>query len=240
MSTIEPEQSEMQEADHPDAAANIAGGAALPEARPTDLPERFWDDDAGMVRTDALIAAYLDLERQAGGSKRSVPARPEDYAIKVENDLFASDLEVNKKLHAAGLDQEQVQLVYDLATQHLLPVVADLASSAEAQSQVERLMPDSAGEEPWRHVARQIRLWGESNLLPETFNTLACSREGVLAMHKMMSGNEPELLRGGGRGMTPATESELKQMMRDPRYWRDRDVGFVEKVREGFRQLYDH
>ncbi|MCU0892805.1 MAG: hypothetical protein MUD06_00530 [Rhodospirillales bacterium] len=239
MSTIEQEQSTFQEPSGPEGAANDVESAARAGVRPTDLPERFWDDDASMVRTDALIAAYLELERQAEGSRRSVPANPEDYVIKVENDLFASDEAVNKELHAAGFDQEQVQLVYDLAAQRLLPVAAELASRVEAQSQAERLKQDFGGEEPWREVARQIRLWGENNLAPETFSILASSREGVLAMHKMMSGHEPELLRSGGRGAALPTEGELKQMMRDPRYWRDRDPGFVERVREGFRQLYD-
>jgi hypothetical protein len=33
------------------------------------------------------------------------------------------------------------------------------------------------------------------------------------------------------------SESELKQMLRDPRYWRDQDPEFVERVRAGFREL---
>lgn len=241
MSNIEPEQSKIEAADRIDASpADAAIGAPSP-ARPADLPERFWDEDAGAVRADELVAAYLDLERQIGEGKRAdVPARPDDYVIKVDGDLFSSDEEVNEKLHAAGFNQEQVQLVYDLAASRLLPVVAELASRFEAESEVERLKQDFGGEEPWREVSRQIRLWGESNLPPETYAVLAGSREGVLAMHKMMSGREPELLRNGGRGMTPPTEDELKEMMRDPRYWRDRDASFVGKVREGFRQLYDH
>lgn len=39
-------------------------------------------------------------------------------------------------------------------------------------------------------------------------------------------------------GTAPKTESELKQLMRDPRYWRYQEREIVEKVREGFRQLY--
>lgn len=33
-------------------------------------------------------------------------------------------------------------------------------------------------------------------------------------------------------------ENELKQMMRDTRYWRDHDPEFVERVRDGFQKLY--
>lgn len=239
MSNIEPDRSDDDAAGRHDTADAVADAADAP-MRPADLPARFWDEAAGSVRTDDLVAAYLDLERQTGESgQRPVPARPEDYVVKVENDLFASDAEINKKLHAAGFDQEQVQLVYDLAAAHLLPVVSEVAARFEAESQVERLKQDFGGNEPWREVSRQLRLWGESNLPPETFSILASSREGVLAMHKMMAANEPALLRNGARGTSLPTEGELKEMMRDPRYWRERDASFVEKVREGFRQIYD-
>lgn len=34
------------------------------------------------------------------------------------------------------------------------------------------------------------------------------------------------------------TESKLKQLMRDPRYWKYQDAEIVEKVKQGFRDLY--
>jgi hypothetical protein len=33
-------------------------------------------------------------------------------------------------------------------------------------------------------------------------------------------------------------EADLYKLMRDPRYWRDRDPALIAKVTEGFRQLY--
>jgi hypothetical protein len=33
-------------------------------------------------------------------------------------------------------------------------------------------------------------------------------------------------------------DAALSQMMRDPRYWRDRDPEVIAKVTEGFRRLY--
>ena len=36
----------------------------------------------------------------------------------------------------------------------------------------------------------------------------------------------------------PADEQTLSEMMRDPRYWRDRDAEFVARVTAGFRRLY--
>lgn len=36
----------------------------------------------------------------------------------------------------------------------------------------------------------------------------------------------------------PITESGLKKMMADPRYWRDRDPTIIQQVRDGFMKLY--
>lgn len=39
-------------------------------------------------------------------------------------------------------------------------------------------------------------------------------------------------------GDKKAAEARLREMMRDPRYWRDRDPAFVRRVTEGFGRLY--
>lgn len=33
-------------------------------------------------------------------------------------------------------------------------------------------------------------------------------------------------------------EDNLREMMNDPRYWKDRDPEFVQQVRDGFKALY--
>src|SRR3546814_12392565 len=71
---------------------------------------------------------------------------------------------------------------------------------------------------------------------------LAASQEGVLALRAMMAGQgatgaEPSLLRGGEAAEAQGPES-LGRMMRDPRYWRDRDPNYVQQVADGFRRLY--
>lgn len=43
-----------------------------------------------------------------------------------------------------------------------------------------------------------------------------------------------EIVREG----VPATQEELRTMMKDPRYWRDQDPNIVEQVRQGFRNMY--
>lgn len=42
----------------------------------------------------------------------------------------------------------------------------------------------------------------------------------------------------GAPARPPLSENQLKELMRDPRYWRDRDPEIIEKVRQGFRRLF--
>src|SRR5919106_6296837 len=42
-------------------------------SRPTGVPEKFWDGEAGCIRTDALLKSYLEIERKLG-SMISLPA----------------------------------------------------------------------------------------------------------------------------------------------------------------------
>lgn len=227
---------------------------AAPE-RPPDVPEKFWDADVGAIRVDALLRSYVELERKLGRTLPQPegpddsdardrlltvlgrPAQPEDYVVSPTSDLVQPDPELNARLHAAGFTQEQVQLVYDLAAERLLPMVESLVQETEATRQVERLANRFGGHERWREVAREIRTWGEANLEPEVLTALSTSYQGVLTLHRMMRGSEPELL-GRADGPARLDERTLDQMVRDPRYWRERDPSFIARVTEGFKSLY--
>ena len=68
---------------------------------------------------------------------------------------------------------------------------------------------------------------------------LTTSYDGIVALHRMMTASEPAALRAAASsGPEPGNEADLHKMMRDPRYWRDRDPALLAKVTEGFRQLY--
>lgn len=222
------------------------GGVALaPEvsgdrlARPAGLPEKFWDEQSGQVRVDALIKSYVELERKLGSAPpRDVPGAPEQYRVVVKNDLLTTDADINRRLHAAGFSQEQAQLVYDLACERLMPMISELAAMFEADAQIERLTQQFGGEERWREIARQVDAWGRARMPQRVFDALSTTFEGVVAMHRMMEGEEPGLLRDASSSEEGVNETALKQLMRDPRYWKHQDPAVVEKVREGFRKLY--
>jgi hypothetical protein len=223
------------------APRNEPAGSAETAARqrPEDIPEKFWDGERGEIRTEALLKSYTELERKMGSmASLDIPPSPEDYAIKIDDPLLQSDLDINGRLHAAGFTRQQAQLVYELAAERLTPMIAEVASVFEAENQIRRLVDHFGSAEKWRQAAQQITAWGKSSLPGQVFKALATTSEGVLAMHRMMSESEPSLVRGGSTANAVPTEVELKEWMRDPRYWRDQDSAFIEKVREGFRKLY--
>lgn len=219
---------------HPHAAATPPA-----PAMPDGLPEKFWDAEAAAVRLDALVKSYLELERKLGGlGGRGVPEAADGYRIAEPHALVTSDPDVNRRLHAAGFSQEQAQLVYELAAERLLPMIGDVAAEFVAQSQLERLAEHFGGEDRWRSARGEIAAWGKARLAPEVFEALCCSADGVLAMQRMMASGEPGLVRGAEPASGAPGEAELRRMMRDRRYWRDKDPEYVARVREGFKRLY--
>jgi hypothetical protein len=167
-----------------------------------------------------------------------VPVSAEHYRIESRDDLVEPTPEINARLHEAGFTQEQAQLVYDLAAEHLLPVIDDAVAELRATRDAERLAAHFGGDAAWQNMARQVKTWGEANLAGDVYRTLSSSYDGVLAMHQMMQAREPSVLRDAEGPQGDLDETSLTRMMRDPRYWRERDPALVAQVTEGFKRLY--
>ena len=204
------------------------------KTRPADVPEKFWDAEAGGLRVDALLKSYRELERRL--SQRAAPpaedAPPEDllrfrqamgipetpcaYSIAEPHELCRCDEEVNKRLHAAHFTNAQAQLVYDLAAERLVPLIAEAAAQFEADRQRERLCSHFGGEDRFRQVAAQLSAWGRAKLPAPISETLASTSERVLALEQMMRQGAPGRSRGAA---PPARESAggLRAMTRRPR-----------------------
>lgn len=225
-------------------------------SRPEGIPEKFWNEADGEVRTDALLQSYLELERKLGGTlplprddgdeeqirrlqeALGRPASADDYAIETGHDLFTANPEVNKRLHEAGFNQQQAQLVYDLAVEHVAPVIGEAFEELHASREIDRLRDRFGGEETWGKLSKQLKNWGEAHLADDIFETLASSYDGIVVLHEMMAKSEPELAGDGAGGLSELTEDTLNEMVRDPRYWRDRDPDFIARVTDGFRRLF--
>jgi hypothetical protein len=225
------------------------------DTRPEAIPEKFWDGESKSLRIEALLKSYRELEKRlsqrlvppgedAPEEERArfrralgVPAAPEDYAVEERHPLCGSDPEINRRLHGAGFTCAQVQLVYDLAAERLLPLIAEAAADYEAQKQRARLEQEFGGAEGFQRIAGQIAAWGRANLPDSVFAPLSTTAEGVLALHRMMQKGEPSLARDAAPPEA-IDEQALRRMMRDPRYWRSREPEYVKRVTDGFRKLF--
>ena len=157
------------------------------------MPEKFWDNDAGGLRADALLKSYLELERKLGmGSRETEPrwsqrlirverargrslgrvagthAAPTSYEIASPHPLIEPDAELNDRLLGAGFSQSQAQLVYDLAAERMLPVIREALGEIEAQHQLERLQRHFGGADTWRNTARQLRSWARATSIRQS------------------------------------------------------------------------
>lgn len=205
--------------------------------KPETLPEKFWDAETGEIRLDDLIKSYVALERKLSAAVPAAPQSADDYCINCDHGLFTPDRDLNARLHGQGFTQEQAQTVYDLAAERMVPMILEIAGEFRADREVERLAAAFGGPEKWQEVSRQLLAYGRKNLPPDVLENLSSSFEGVMMLHRMMKGDEPAL--SPRMDSNPeSTEDDLRGMMRDPKYWKQKDPAFISKVTEGFRRIY--
>lgn len=225
-------------------------------SKPENLPEKFWDSKNNELRLDALINSYLELERKFSQTlpmpeteearmkvlkSLGLPETADEYEVDTSHGLFETDTEMNLKLHEKGFTADQVQAVYDLAAEKLVPLIMEMSASFEAERELDKLVEKFGGEEQWKEISRQLLSYGEANLKPDVLKSLSSSYEGILMLHKMMKSDSNANIgnvRDADSMIESGEEQELRSMMKDPKYWKTKDPSFVSKVTKGFESLY--
>lgn len=201
------------------------------------IPDKFKHPETGELNTESLLTSYSELEKRLSRVP-SAPKSADEYCINCDHGYFGVDNDLNAKLHAKGFTNDQAQTVYDLAAEKLVPMVFQIAAEYSAEREIEKLVAHFGGEEKWNEVSRQLLAFGQRSLPADVLEALSSSYEGVVALYRMMQGDEPGLSRVSSAQGPMAGELELQSMMRDPKYWRDQDPSFVNKVTDGFYKLY--
>jgi len=210
----------------------------IEDVDPSIVPDKFKNPETGAIRLDALVNSYGELEKKMSEKPtHNAPASHEDYCVNCDHGMFQPDNDINQRLHAKGMSQEQVQEVYDLAAEKMVPMVKQIAGDFSADHEVEKLINHFGGADQWKEVSRQLLAFGNRNLPADVLENLSSSYEGVLALHKMMQSEEPSMKKQTANPSKTGSE-DLQSMMRDPKYWRDKDPAFVKKVTEGFQTIY--
>jgi hypothetical protein len=209
--------------------------------RPEGLPEKFYDESTGEIKLNELIADYIQLASKDDNlvdiNNRNLPESFDKYDLKIPHPFLDKDEDVMKKFFEKGFTNEQAQLVYDLANERVIPVIEDLTVNFEAQKQLDKLTKYFGSQEKFNEISLQISKWAKQNLPAEVYDALATTSEGVIALHRMMSSNEPVISKDR-MSEEALSEDKLKQMMQDPRYWREKDKDYVAQISNGFKKLY--
>ena len=211
------------------------------KGKPINLPPKFWDEVTQTVKLQELIDDYNSMairdENLIETHNRNMPESYDKYQIKIPNELLDHDEELFKQFYEHGFTNDQAQFVYDLANERVIPVLDQLTVNFEAQKQLAKLTNYFGGRERFDEVSRQLAAWAKQNLSTEVYDALGSTAEGVIALYKMMSSNEPMLGKDNGYE-GELNEQTLRKMMEDPRYWRDKDSAYINKITRGFEKLY--
>ncbi len=207
------------------------------------------------------FTAEIDTERLAAR-----PARPEDYALTVpetRSDIVIFDQEPapgtpldpgkryavlksddplwqfwRKTAHANGLSQEQfMDGVLLFAEQVIAPTPSREDAAAARQSVYDKLGEHGAARahSVWQGL---VALVGENRAraLDEALGSADAIAALELVLERASQGRFVPL--NAGARSPFKSEAELKTMMADPRYWRDRDPRFVADIEDGWKRLY--
>ena len=215
-----------------------------------DIPEKFQNSD-GTLNSDALIKSYTELEKKIGTmvsiptSESDEDARkkfnraigvPENASDYPKNDLY-DDENLREKFFEIGLTSNQVEKIYDIANEFLSPLISDLFSLQSETNSVNELKSFFGGTEKMNDVLRSIKSFGEKFLPHDAFQELCATPQGIQSVYKMMQSMEPNVQTDKNETQN-LTDSDLRRMMRDPKYWRDNDVEYIRKIENGFKKLY--
>ena len=215
-----------------------------------NIPEKFLNED-GTLNTSALIKSYSELEKKIGGMV-SVPTSESDDATRQKfnraigvpnnaseypvNELY-NDEKLREKFLEIGLTCNQVEKIYDIANEFLSPLISDLFSVQDENNAITELKKIFGNDEKMNETLRAINAFGMRFLPHDAYEALCASPQGIQSMYKMMQSMEPDVQTDGMK-IKNLSDSDLRRMMRDPKYWRDGDVEYIRKIENGFKKLY--
>ncbi len=215
-----------------------------------NIPEKFLNKD-GTLNSDALIKSYSELEKKIGNMitvpdeksdeeaqnrfRRAigVPESADDYP---HNELLDNE-NVRQEFYKIGLTSSQVEKIYDIAEEFLSPIVSEIISIHQESNAISELKNFFGSDEKMHDACIAIKSFGEKFLPADAFNELCASPQGIQGIYKMMQSMEPSV-ETGTSDTKKLTDADLRNMMRDPKYWRDHDEEYVRKIENGFKKLY--
>ncbi len=215
-----------------------------------NIPEKFLNQD-GTLNSESLIKSYTELEKKMS-TMISVPTAESDENVRKKfnraigvpenaseyptNDLY-DDENLREQFLQIGLTKTQVEKIYNIANEFLSPVISELFTAQNESNAINELKSFFGGTEKMNDALHAINAFGEKFLPRDAFDALCATPQGIQSMYKMMQSMEPDVKTDKNETQN-LTDSDLRRMMRDPKYWRDNDVEYIRKIENGFKKLY--
>ena len=211
--------------------------------RPEWLPEKY---NTG----EDLAKAYKELESKLGTKEEDIRSklieeiqteafseRPEsagDYQLpEIVNEELAVDNELLKwwadHSYENGFSQEEFNKGIEMYAQAIGSQEPDL--DAEAAK-----LGDNANDRIQAASMFANKFFPEQAI--PAVERMCESHEGILALEAVMEAMKDGSFTAETQPTAGQTKEELEEMMRDPRYYKDRDPHYVKQVTEGFQALY--
>jgi len=212
-------------------------------SRPEWLPEKY---NSG----EDLAKAYKELESKLGTKEEDIRSRimeeiqseafsnrPEsagDYQLPESIDDSAA---VDNKLlswwaeHSFenGYSQEEFEQGIAMYAETMNGSMPDIEAEA-------KMLGDNADQRIEAASLFANKFFPEAAL--PAIERMCESHEGIIALEAIMEAMKDGSFAGNTQAVAGTSEKELREMMNDPRYWKDRDPHFIKQVTDGFQQIY--
>ena len=238
------EAAQVAEADGRDFVTQEDVEQAAAPSRPEWLPEKY---NTG----EDLAKAYKELESKLGTKEEDIrnsiieeiqseafSDRPEtagDYQLPESIDESAA---VDNKLlswwaeHSFenGYSQEEFEQGISMYAEAVNGSVPDIEAEA-------KMLGDNADQRIEAASLFANKFFPEAAL--PAIERMCESHEGIIALEAVMEAMKDGSFSGDTQASAGQSEQELREMMNDPRYWKDRDPHFIKQVTQGYQQIYN-
>ena len=224
-------------------------------SKPEYISDKFWDKDRSEINVESLGTSYNSLEKKLGQRTDELTKQirtdieqernakvPEKYEVVLPEDMPENiSMEINEeqpllqwwseKARSLGLSQEQYN---EGISQFVNNEIAGLPDSF----QEEQKLGDNAKDR-----IESADLWSKKHLSEEGYNAvskLAETAEGIKALEEIMSLNKNSVMPQSPTAVdTKPNLADLRNMMKDPRYWKDgeKDPVYIERISKLFEQV---
>lgn len=212
-----------------------------------EVEENFWDKDKNEVNVGALLKSQQDLRKQIS----SDPSPKDGYVCNIPEE-YKEILEADPssplwKVAVAWAKEHKIsQEDFDaLAKPYFDELAAPLKNYKEELANEEAKLDKIYGNKK-QEVKERIKNFFKNSGLSEDaevmneIGILTQTAAGVRALDALIkkSPSGMTMTSGSASAQTEYSKEQLRSMMKDPRYWRDHEPGYVKIITEGFKKLY--